>query len=391
MASALRSGRMAGLVLPGVVALGLLPAIGAVWRFWLANPAFPWLPGGRTLAVRDYLWLWGAGRFLARGDVAGIFDPAGFAASLRAAFGAGLAPHMWSYPPSMLFLAWPAGWIGPVPGAILYAAAQAGLLGLLARGLGGGEAWLLLLAPALWESALGGQNGGLTGALLAGGLLALPRAPVFAGVLFGLLTVKPQLGLLVPVCLLATGQWRAIAAAAASAAALFAASLAAFGWIAWEGFWTRTRPLMQGVLTQAWDGDAFQRIMVSPFMLLRWAGIGVAPALGAQALCSAACLWLVWRVWRDPRTGHAMRVAITLALTPLATPYAYTYDGVAVAVAVLLAWRACAAGPAAFAAWAWPGWALPLSVLAGCPPLGAAIHAAFAAALWRHRTRETKP
>ena len=61
-----------------------------------------------------------------------------------------------------------------------------------------------------------GQTGFLTGALLAGGVLALPRHEILAGVFFGLLAYKPQFGLLIPFVLLAGGYWRAIAAATAT-------------------------------------------------------------------------------------------------------------------------------------------------------------------------------
>src|SRR3546814_15628180 len=56
----------------------------------------------------------------------------------------------------------------------------------------------LLLAPASYINISGGQNGFLTGALLIGGLRLLGPKPILAGICFGLLTVKPQLGILLP-------------------------------------------------------------------------------------------------------------------------------------------------------------------------------------------------
>jgi hypothetical protein len=47
----------------------------------------------------------------------------------------------------------------------------------------------------------------------------LERRPYLAGSLFGLMIFKPQLGLLLPVALIAGRQWRVFAAAAATAPA----------------------------------------------------------------------------------------------------------------------------------------------------------------------------
>jgi hypothetical protein len=63
---------------------------------------------GHMLVVR-YLWLWGAGHFLQVGDIPTIFNPLAFATWLRGLYGAGLDDFVWAYPPSMLFLALPAG------------------------------------------------------------------------------------------------------------------------------------------------------------------------------------------------------------------------------------------------------------------------------------------
>ncbi len=71
------------------------------------------------------------------------------------------------------------------------------------------ERWavLLLLAfPAFWSNATYGQNGFLSAALLAGATHHLDKRPAVAGVCFGLLAYKPQLGLAVPLALAATGR-----------------------------------------------------------------------------------------------------------------------------------------------------------------------------------------
>jgi len=56
-----------------------------------------------------------------------------------------------------------------------------------------------LAAPTTAIAIVSGQTGFLAAALLAGGLRLAAPNPVAGGVLLGLLTYKPQLGLLVPV------------------------------------------------------------------------------------------------------------------------------------------------------------------------------------------------
>ena len=57
------------------------------------------------------------------------------------------------------------------------------------------------------------------------------RRPVLAGALLGALVIKPHLALLVPFWLAAGGQWRAFAAAAASAAGLLVLAWAGHYWL----------------------------------------------------------------------------------------------------------------------------------------------------------------
>ena len=91
--------------------------------------------------------------------------------------------------------------------------------------------WLLLALayPAVFVNFAHGQNGFLIAGLLAGGVLMLDRRPLLAGVLFGMLTLKPHFGLLIPIVLLATGRWRTIAAACATTLLLCGVATLAFG------------------------------------------------------------------------------------------------------------------------------------------------------------------
>src|SRR5258706_6960278 len=100
---------------------------------------------------------------------------------------------------------------------------------------GRGTLLLALAAPAVFINAVGGQNGTWTAALFGGGLGLLERRPLLAGGLLGLLIYKPQLGLLIPVALLAGRHLRAAAAAGAVARTLLMVCGIRVGAHVWAG------------------------------------------------------------------------------------------------------------------------------------------------------------
>jgi Glycosyltransferase family 87 len=118
-----------------------------------------------------------------------------------------------------------------------------------------------------------------TGFLLAGlmglGLMALATAPTAAGVAFGLLTFKPQFGLLVPVALIAGGHWRTFLSAALTIAFMVGGSLVAFGAEPWIEF--------PAQLARLSDIFRFERLQMS--MLISIYGLGRTLGLDRKRLC----------------------------------------------------------------------------------------------------------
>jgi hypothetical protein len=109
-----------------------------------------------------------------------------------------------------------------------------------------------LLAPATTITLVSGQSGYLSGALMLGGLRLAGSRPIVAGVLFGLLAYKPQLGLLLPVALISAGLWRSIASAAATVVVCAVASSWAFGADIWP-LWVHQMVYYSGELPHADD------------------------------------------------------------------------------------------------------------------------------------------
>jgi alpha-1,2-mannosyltransferase len=310
--------------LPALVALCAVPSC-------LEAGAIAWgaAHGLTGKALRDGLDFWGGGYLALHGHLAALFDVRAYQAFFAGLYGT-LPYHLWSYPPTYLLVALPFGWLPPWPAVFSFDLLSLLLLAWLLR-LAGKRGWFIaavLASPASLESMMEHQNAALLTALIGGGLLLLPRRPRLGGVLIGLASLKPQLGLALPLFLLRRAPV-AFVAAAVSAVLLAALSWLVLGPAAWSGFWHFTRPSMSAVLLTG-QPPAFAGGLISVFASFRF--LGVPGALLVQGIVSAAAILLSWRT-RSP-------IAVLL-LTALASPYLHAYDllGVTLAVALLVEQR----------------------------------------------------
>jgi alpha-1,2-mannosyltransferase len=205
--------------------------------------------------------------------------------------------------------------------------------------------WLAIAFPGALVNLTNGQNGFLTLALLGGGLLTLERRPILAGAMFGLMSYKPQYGILVPIFLIATGRWRTIAAASITVVILAALSFAIFGAQTWQAFFSSIAFTRHVVLEQG--GSGFEKLQ-SAFAAARLWGFSVATAYAVQAavgLIAAIVVILIW--WRTPNfTLHAAALATGVLLM---TPYMMDYD--LVVLALPIGWIALEGRRSGFLPW----------------------------------------
>ena len=205
--------------------------------------------------ANDFVDVYAAGRMALSGDAASAYDwPLHKAAEVRALGHDFSGYYGWHYPPPFLFVAAVLALL-PYLGAVFVwlagtLAAYALTLRCILRDRAG--IFVALGFPAAIWNVTAGQNGFLTAALIGGTLAALERRPALAGVLLGLLTYKPQFGLLFPLALIADRRWLTIAVAAAVASGMAAASALVFGAASWQAFFhwlpiTSHRVLGEGV------------------------------------------------------------------------------------------------------------------------------------------------
>ncbi len=306
----------------------------------------------------DFTNLWAGSRMAIDGHVAALFDVDAYRATLRGMFSPDLQNQEWSYPPSILLLGVPLATLPILPAYLIWTVGTVLCLWVAIRPLKLGTALELaiVLSPAaIWNSVFG-QNGALTTALLIGGLAVAPRRPVLAGILFGLLTIKPHLGILVPFCLLASGNWRAILSAIGTAVLIVVATGLFFGFDVWRLFLSETRPLMTSIMEAPYP-QPYQYNAITVFFTARAIGLGLTAAYGVQAVVTVASIAATVWLWRPGRlVSHQERVALTAVLAILATPYGYSYDAIGVAVAVAMLAAMASRLPRLILAicWLWP-------------------------------------
>lgn len=240
----------------------------------------------------------------------------------------------WHYPPPFLFIA---AMLAKLPYTVAFAAWS--FLSLLpylvvircmvGRPLG----WMIGVGfPTAMYNAHVGQNGFLTTALFGGTLQLLPLRPVLAGVCLGLLTYKPQYGLLFPLALIAGGYWTTFLTAAAIAAALAALSCLAFGVDAWSAFITWAPRASQGFLS---EGFAEFGKMQSLFTAARFLGAAEPLAWALHVSLAVAAGGATILLWRT-RVTFEVKAAALAAASLLATPYLYMYDLALLSIPVAL-------------------------------------------------------
>lgn len=309
-----------------------------VW--WLYWPAANGLDVTGQQIGRDFINAWAGPQLAFSGRLPLLFDFSGYPAAISALFGEQLPFHNWSYPLFCLLLFWPLAQL-PYFAALalwtfgLFAAFAKMTLSQIERSKRSIAMILLVLAPATLINGFSGQNGFLTACLLVGGVLLLDRRPVLAGILFGLLTYKPHLGLIVPFVLLALGAWRTIAAAIATAMLLAATSVAMFGLEAWRTYFQVTTAFQVRLLEQVND---FGPMMVTSAMMSVARTFGVSLQTGLAVQLAVAIPVIALAVWAIRQTSDpARRAFVLVTATLLATPYAMVYDFCA--LTAVLAWR----------------------------------------------------
>jgi len=305
-----------------------------------------WILDGNGRPIHtDFTSVYAAGRLVLEGHPAAAYDWNLHYAAENALVAHTQAAYLgWHYPPPFLLIA---GLLATLPYAAAFfvwiAATLPLYLATIRTIVGERIGWLFAGAfPCLMPNIISGQNGFFTASLVGSALVLLETQPVLAGICLGLLTYKPQFGILFPFVLAAGGYWRAMAAAAASAAALALATIVMFGTTPWTEF-LHWLPLASGALLSqdhtAWADHTEWSKFQSLFAFVRLLGGGATLAWALQGALAVAAAITLCMMWRSRHIAFELKAAALAVGVLFATPYVYLYDLTILAVACAFLFR----------------------------------------------------
>ena len=292
---------------------------------------------GHDIAT-DFVNVWAAGRLALQGHPAQAWDWDIQKQVQVAMLGQGYFGNFaWHYPPPFLFVAmvlahfpYAAGLVGwCLVSFVPYMAMMHAVVGQR-FGLVVGAA-----LPVVLANTVVGQNGFLTAALLGGTLVLMPTRPILSGMCLGLLSYKPQYGLLFPLVLIAASQWTVFLAAAVTTVVLALISWIAFGTDSWAAFFHWLPMFSQAFFT---EGRATWFKLQSVFGLVRTMGGSEHLAWIFQWMVSGIVTIGVVMVWRS-RVDYTLKAAALAVGTLLVTPYLFLYDLMILAIPIGLLLR----------------------------------------------------
>jgi hypothetical protein len=277
--------------------------------------------------------MWLSGRFAVAGNSSQIFDYSTSSAAQMALFGHNNCPFItpYVYPPTYLFMTY---FLGFMPYLIAFAVWVLATLFLY-----GTAVYTIIPRRATVIAALSpffvavnadfGHNGFIIAALFGFSLAFLERRSWLSGIFLGLLSYKPHIGLLFPLALLASRNWRALASATAAGIILGIGAEITFGSEGWLSFF---HTLIDRQSTLSPDTKV-PLALHSVFGLLRWVETSGLVAWGGHLIVAAIIALTVWVVWAKP-IPFSLKATVLCIGSAMVPPYILFYDLCILSIAV---------------------------------------------------------
>jgi hypothetical protein len=296
------------------------------------------LAGKPPLLGHDFAAFWAAAQLAAEGRAVESFN-GDVIGPIQHAVMSVEGTLYWHYPPMFHLLILPLGGLGYAWAFIWFTLAGwaiwAFTVSRVAPDVPMHRKLAVLAAPIAWSTFVQGQNGALVALFLVMFLLALERERwAQAGFWAALLLIKPHLGVLLPLILIARGHWRVFPWGVLFGGAFCGLATWVFGFGYWRAFLANGDALWAAMHT-----GKLAHAQISAFAFAQNVGL---PEFwgwvlqGGTAVMAAA---LTWAVWRSPQAGASLRMATVLVCSVMISPYAFYYDAPATAIALFLLFR----------------------------------------------------
>jgi hypothetical protein len=314
----------------GICALGWAFGYAIILSRDLFRPQW-WLnPDGK--GCTDFIWIWLTSKLALSGSVVRAYDSTAFSAARDAFVGSpGCVLGHLNYPPTVFLFTYP---LGLMPYPIAYVVWIVGTILLyLAAVYAIIPRWAAVIAAItpypVFMNILLGHNGFLTAGLIGLALALMERRPWLSGIFLGLLTYKPQLGILFPLALLASRNWRVLLSATTASVVIGLMAAITFGSQVWPSF--------LDALTErgsSLNGDSeLSLFLLSVFGFLRSVGISANISWTAQLAVTGVVAVIVFALWTRP-IPHSLKAAAIAIGSVLAAPHAFCYDFCILSIAV---------------------------------------------------------
>lgn len=272
----------------------------------------------------DFVVFWPAAKAILDGNMVSLYIGDGMHdAMLHYRPEGALERLTWQYPPHAGLIFSPIGLL-PFPVAYLtwFALGVAALAGSLTVAKVDYRAIVvLMLTSPVFLALITGQIALFMTSLMLLAVFWAKSRPILAGLAAGLLTLKPQLGIFLPLVFIAGGHWRAFASAAVISLTLWLGSAALLGIDVWVAFFERlglvSDLVSEGVMPYSKMLNVYAASNLALLPEVVASGITVLAALAA----ACAVFWTS-RKTDDPRWRYAVLATVTL----LVTPYSWYYE-----------------------------------------------------------------
>jgi alpha-1,2-mannosyltransferase len=312
--------------------------ISFAWRFF--NGQGVTLPDGELRDI-DFGYMWLSGNLAASGHAASAFDNSAFSAAQLALFGPDSRLRYFVHPPTYLLFTYPLGlmpyliafgvWM--VATLMLYSAAVYAIIprpAAVILAIPRPAAVILAITPSPAVFNIGpSHNGFLTAGLIGLSLVLIKRRPWLSGIFLGLLTCKPQLGVLLPLVLLVSRKWQVLAIAAATTITLSVVAAALFGYQTWD-FFVNSLVDRDASLSEV---PGLSIHLVSIFGFLQSGGVAERTSWTVHLTVALVTTAIVAIIWAKP-VPHSLKSAALCIGSLMVTPYVLRYDLCVLSIAI---------------------------------------------------------
>jgi hypothetical protein len=326
--------------------------------------AIAWeLNSGRTEGAAlhiDFVAFWAAAKLALAGKGASAFDPQTLVAAQSLASDASWDTYSWHYPPSFHLLIAPLGLLGFSAAFAVFSACAIGAYIWALRGFAatipGGLGLAVAAPPVLFVLITGNASLLWAAAFLFSLSFLVQGRPKSAGAMIALMTLKPQLGLMIPIALVAGRQWRPLLWSVICTAAITALTVAVFG----PEYWARFFEAMAATGEQFRVYGQNAVTMITWYAFSRQVGAGHDTATAVQVLSLAVSAGAVGVLWSRRAVAMDLKIAGLCLAILTSTPYAYQYELVLAVLAALFLARAGVGDSLLGRVWLFVLWALPV-------------------------------